>query len=112
MSAPRLNRRLILEAPVRLPDGAGGYATGWEALGVHWAEIRPGTGREAAGVAIALSQVPLRIAVRAAPHGAQARPVADQRFREGARLFTILAVTESDPEGRYLTCHAIEEGAA
>ena len=39
------------------------------------------------------------------------RPRPDQRLREGARIFTILAVTERDPEGRFLTCITREEVA-
>ncbi|NJS38774.1 MAG: head-tail adaptor protein [Rhodobacteraceae bacterium] len=55
--------------------------------------------------------VPYRITVRAAPTGAVSRPKAGQRFREGTRLFPILAVTEADPYGRFLTCFAREEVA-
>lgn len=111
MSAPQLNRRLTLEAPVRLPDGAGGFTAGWEVLGTLWAAIAPGTGREAAAVGAALSRVVLRITVRAAPVGAPSRPRAEQRFREGARIYTIVSVTEAEAQGRYLTCIAQEEMA-
>ncbi len=83
MSAPVLNRKLTLEAPVRMPDGAGGYARTWAPLGVLWAEIRTGTGREAADVASPISRVAARITVRAAPFGAPSRPKPEQRFREG-----------------------------
>jgi len=33
MSAPVLSRRLVLEAPVRVPDGAGGVIESWASLG-------------------------------------------------------------------------------
>ncbi|MFO7919993.1 MAG: head-tail adaptor protein, partial [Nioella sp.] len=39
------------------------------------------------------------------------RPTPSQRFRDGARLFHIDAVTENDPGGRFLICYATEEGA-
>ncbi len=55
-----------------------------------------------------MSQVPLKITVRAAPVGAPSRPRADQRFRAGSRLFHILSVTEADPMGRFLLCQARE----
>lgn len=107
-----LNRRLVLEEAVRSPDGAGGAAEVWTELGVLWGAVRPGNGRGAAGQGVALGLTPLEITVRAAPFGAPSRPKAGQRFREGgARLFEILAVTEDDPTGRYLTCHAREEVA-
>lgn len=111
MSAPVLNRQLTLESPVRVADGAGGFSAGWEALGTLWAGIAPGAGREAAAVGAALSRVILKITVRAAPVGAPSRPRAEQRFREGARIYTIVSVTEADPLGRYLTCIAQEEMA-
>lgn len=111
MSAPVTNRRLMLEAPVRLPDGAGGYVAGWAERGVLWAAIAAGTGREAMAPGAALSRVALRITVRAAPAGAPSRPVAGQRFREGGRVYAIHAVTEADAGGRWLTCVAEEEVA-
>lgn len=109
MSAPRLDRQMVLEAPVQVPDGAGGFQLNWVVLGVLWAELRAGTGREAAGEEVRLAQVPYRITVRGAPVGSEARPKPEQRMRDGARVFTLLAVTESDPSGRYLTCFAREE---
>ena len=109
MSGPVLNRRLVLEAPQRAADGAGGFSQSWVALGTLWAEVRPGTGRETGGQGGPLSRVPYRITVRGAPAGAPSRPKAEQRFREGDRLFHILAVTERDGRGHYLTCFAEEE---
>jgi head-tail adaptor len=110
MRARRLNRRLVLEAAARVPDGAGGYAERWEARGTLWAEVAAGAGREVGVDLIARERVSLRIMVRGAPVGAPSRPVAGQRFREGARIYPILAVAEADPEGRYLVCHAEEGG--
>lgn len=111
MSAPRLNRRLTLEAPVRVADGAGGYVSGWTTLGHLWGQIVAGAGREATGTGAALARVPYRITVRAAPMDAPSRPKPDQRLREGVRVLRILAVTEGDADGRYLICHAEEEEA-
>jgi len=44
MNAPRLNRKLELEAPVRTADGAGGYTETWAALGSLWAEVTARSG--------------------------------------------------------------------
>ncbi|MCZ7675990.1 MAG: head-tail adaptor protein [Roseovarius sp.] len=113
MSAPvRLNRRLVLERAVRVPDGAGGFAEAWAEVGTLWADIRARTGRERAGEAVGLSATGYRIVVRAAAHGAPSRPVPGQRLRAGARIFAIAAVAEADAEGRYLTCFATEEVAS
>ncbi len=112
MRAPVLNRKLVLEEPQRVPDGAGGYTTSWVALGTLWAEIRAGTGREKATEALTVSSIPFRITLRAAPVGAPSRPRPEQRFVEGSRIFRILAVSEADPGGQYLTCFAQEEISA
>ena len=109
MTVPHLNRALLLEAVQRNPDGAGGFTESWSALGTIWAEVRPGSGSDTTGEERMLSAVPYRVTVRGAPVGSSQRPVAGQRLRDGARLFWVQAVTERDPEGRYLTCFAREE---
>lgn len=109
MSAPQLNRPLVLEATSRVADGAGGFAESWGALGTLWAEVKPGAGRDAAGEEVVMGVVGYRITLRGAPQGSPARPMPGQRFRDGGRLFAILAVTEADAAGRYLTCFAREE---
>jgi len=109
MKFPKLGRRLVLEDPVQTSDGAGGLTTVWTALGIHWAQVTPGTGRERLDSSLPRSVIPLRILVRASPVGSDARPHAGQRFREDTRVFNIIAVTESDSSARFLTCHAEEE---
>jgi len=112
MRPPRLNWRLTLEAPGRVADGAGGYVETWTALGLIWAGLEPGRGRLAASGELALSEVPVRAVVRAAPPGALSRPLAGQRLRSGERRWRILAVTEADADARYLVCEMIEESVA
>ena len=108
----RLNRKLVLEEAERVPDGAGGFVEVWYALGVLWGHVKAGTGREEAAGFATLATVPYRITVRAAPVGAASRPKPDQRFRDGGRLFRIMAVTEDEGAGTYLVCFAREEEAA
>lgn len=112
MRAPALTRALLLESPVTVPDGAGGFVTTWQALGTLWAEVRAGSGRERLAAFGPQGEVRLRITVRAARPDTPQRPRPDQRFREGARIFRILAVAEADPQGRYLICTAQEETPA
>jgi len=108
MKTPHLNRKLILEAPTRASDGAGGYTEIWQALGVIWGEVLPrGAGRE-----VEASELKLKITVRAAPQGAPSRPTAAMRFRDGDRLYRIEAVTEAGAAGRFLICFAKEEVSA
>ena len=107
MSAPVLDRLLVLEQATRAPDGAGGFTSTWAAICTHWAEVTSGAGRQTAGEEVFLAQVPYRITLRAAPYGDPARPRPEQRLRDGARIFSILAVAERD--ARYLVCFAREE---
>ncbi|SLN46126.1 Phage head-tail joining protein [Roseovarius albus] len=110
MKRVHLNRKLVLEAPERVADGAGGYSESWAAVGTLWADVSARSGREVGGTATNLTQSGFRIVVRAAPVGTPARPVAGQRFRDGTRVFAIEAVYERDVHGRFLTCHVQEEG--
>lgn len=109
MSAAQLNRKLALEEAQRVPDGAGGFAVNWVTKGYLWAAVDAGAGRERGGESVTVSTVGYRITVRGAPQGAPSRPLPDQRFRDGSRLYRIAAVTEADPAGLYLTCFANEE---
>ncbi|MFC7705000.1 head-tail adaptor protein [Plastorhodobacter daqingensis] len=111
MKPVNLRQAMVLEEPVHLPDGAGGFAESWEPLGTLWAEIVAGSGRERVADIVTLSMVPWRITVRGAPIGAPSRPRPGQRFRDGLRVFRILSVSERDAAGRYLTCLAHEEVA-
>lgn len=108
---PHLKRRLILEAPERVSDGAGGYSVQWVALGTLWSEVKARTGREIAQAGAPISAMRYKITVRGAPIGALERPKPEQRFREGERLFVIEAVAEDDAYGRYLSCFVTEETA-
>ena len=112
MMRPLLTRALVLEAPTRVADGAGGFTQGWTVLGTHWADVQAGMGRESAGQVVAVARVPYRVVVRSALVGSTARPKVDQRFRDQVRIFKILAVQEYDPAGRYLTCLTEEETVA
>ena len=106
MSAPEMNRRLLLEAPERLEDGAGGFSEIWVALGHVWAAVEPrGGGREVDQAA----RMQLKITMRGVPLGAGARPDAAMRFVDGDRIYRIEAVHEGDTLGRTLVCYAVEE---
>ncbi len=107
-----LNRPLVLENPVEVADGAGGLTLSWVALGTLWGEVKSQTGREVDGEEVLFASVGFRITVRGAEVGSSRRPKPEQRFRDGSRIFVILAVTERDLSGAYLTCFAKEERPA
>lgn len=111
MNTPRLNTKLVLEDPQRIPDGSGGYVDNWRALGTLWAEVTLRSGRETAQSGAPTSAVSYKIKVRGAPFGAVDRPKPEQRFRAGAQVFFIHAVAVDDADGRYITCYAIQEAA-
>lgn len=112
MNRPVLNRKLVLETPQHIPDGAGGQTVTWVALGEVWASIKATSGRVRGREAVSAARVPWKITLRAAPLGSPSRPRPEQRFRAGGRVFAISAVAEADPDGRYLTCFATEEVAS
>lgn len=112
MSVPKLGVRLELEGSVRQQDGMGGYRVIWQPIGVLWAEMRAGAGRERGAEVGAESVVAWRITVRGARAGDPRRPAPGQRLRMGRRLFAIEAVAEQDKAGMWLTCFAREEEQA
>ncbi len=109
MTVYSLNRPMALEEAQATDDGAGGHELAWVTLGTLWTELRPVSGRELRGEIVPESQMRFRIFLRAAPQGSPQRPRPDQRFREGTRIFRILTVSEADPLGAFLICHAHEE---
>ncbi|MEN8659894.1 head-tail adaptor protein [Marivita sp.] len=111
MSGPRLTSKLVLERLEAVPDGAGGMHESWIALGVLWGEVKPRSGRETIGETGQVSVTGFRITVRGSAQGHSARPLPEQRFRDGARVFRINSVTEADPGGRFLLCLSDEEVA-
>lgn len=109
ISAPVLDRKLELEEVQLSPDAAGGWTRTWVSLGAIWAAVSVRSGREIEEGARGRSRVSHRVLVRAAPEGSIARPRADQRFRDGDRVFLIRAVSDADARGRYLIAWADEE---
>lgn len=107
---PRLAERLTLEAPQRTPDGGGGWQVTWTPLGTFWAEVQPVSGRERVVGGRETSRITHRVRIPSAPVGSPRRPAADQRFRQGDRVFDIRAVAEADERHGYLVCW-VEEGA-
>lgn len=112
MVLPRLNRLLVLEAPERVSDGAGGFVETWAAVGSVWAEVTSRTGSERDFAEATVSKARYRIVIRAAPFGSDRRPQPEQRFREGDRHFVIRSVVEADSRARFITCLTDEEVSA
>lgn len=105
-----LTRRLVLEERTATGDGAGGVAEVWVERGAHWAAVSASSAREGFAGQRPASVVTHKALIRFADFGAPERPVADQRFREGERVFAILGVTEADDRREVLVCW-LQEGA-
>jgi SPP1 family predicted phage head-tail adaptor len=85
-----LNRRLLLEAPHETADGAGGVIRGSTPVTTLWARVLPlaARGDVAAGSRGAALRYAIVIRVRD-------DVTMRHRFRDGARLYDIVAVRES-----------------
>ena len=103
MSRLSLSRRLVLEAQVPQPDGAGGESRNWVRVGDLWADVTARRGRRLGRGGIAVSRGVYVVTVRGAPVGDPARPLPQQRFREGAEAAARLARGEL-PELGVLQC--------
>ena len=82
--------------------GAGGRSVGG---------CQSAAGRRLGKGGIEVSRGVCVVTVRGAPVGDPARPLPQQRFREGARVYQIQSVAEQDAQGRYLACLTHEEVA-
>ena len=97
----QLNRRLVLEASTDVDDGAGGVTRSFAAVATLWAQVMPVAARgEVAADALGAS-VTHRIAIRY-----NADITLRHRFRDGARIFRIVAIRER--ERRFLDIDAEE----
>lgn len=106
-----LTRKMTLEARVSAPDGGGGSAEIWAPVAEHWAALRARSARETFSAGRQTSRVSHVMEIRYLPFGHSARPVADQRFREGGRVFAVVGVSEADDRRERLVCW-LEEGRA
>ena len=84
-----LDRRLVLQAPNEVEDGAGGVTRSYDAVATLWGSVTPLTGR--AGVAADSRGAVLRVRiVMRFRDGVTTR----HRIVDGAHVYTIVAVRE------------------
>lgn len=94
-----LRHRLVLEQAQRVSDGAGGFTETWIAAATVWAAIRPSQGGEGVDSGRLAGRVSHTISLR---YRAGVTPA--MRFRQGARVFHILAVIDDKERKRRLRC--------
>jgi SPP1 family predicted phage head-tail adaptor len=97
----KLNRRLVLEAPVESPDGAGGVTRGYNGVATLWASVEPVAARAEVSAATLGAEITHRIRIRY-----RADVTLRHRFRDGARVLRIVSMRARD--GRFLDIAAEE----
>ena len=85
----RLNRRLVLEAPLESADGAGGVTRNHESVVTLWASVEPVSARGSIEADALGADVTHRIQIR---HRADV--TVRYRFRDGDTIYRIVAIRE------------------
>ncbi|HUU24382.1 MAG TPA: phage head closure protein [Methyloceanibacter sp.] len=99
MTAGDLRHRLVLEEAERVSDGAGGFTEDWVTVATVWAAIQPGGGGESVDSGRLAGRVTHGVTLR---YRTGVTPA--MRFRQGTRVFHILAVIDEDERKRRLRC--------
>jgi SPP1 family predicted phage head-tail adaptor len=95
----RMSRRLLLEAPVDVPDGAGGLTRTYETVAAVWARVEWLSGEERWRAGRPEQAVSHRITLRW-----RAGIDAGQRLRDAGQIFDIRAAGDPDGGRRRLVC--------
>jgi SPP1 family predicted phage head-tail adaptor len=98
MNIGSLRDRLTLEQPVRTPDGGGGASLAWQPVADLWAHVRPVSGDERLRHDQLAGRLTHAVWIR---HRSGIGPA--MRFRQGARIYEIVAVLDS-PTRTHLKC--------
>lgn len=94
----RLRTRLIIEAPVESPDGAGGVVRSYEEHSAVWAAVEAVAGAYSFATGRTGQTVTHRITLRAGP---ELTP--QHRLRDGTRIYQIRSVLADGSDNRFLT---------
>ena len=99
-----LRRRLQLDAAVETPDGAGGFARGWQFVTNVWARIEPVGAADTFEALQGLVRITHRIKLRW-----RADIAGGMRLRDGDRTFLILSARDASEERRHILCQCAED---
>jgi SPP1 family predicted phage head-tail adaptor len=98
MRIAALRDRLILEQPVRSPDGGGGASIAWDPIAELWASVCPISGDERLSHDQIAGRITHTVWLRHRPGLVPA-----MRFSQGARIYEIVAVLDT-PSRTHLKC--------
>ncbi len=101
----RISHRLVLEREQRASDDGGGAAVTWETVAEIWGAIEMRTGAERVEAGGIAGEVNATITVRYRDDLVPA-----MRFRNGAQVFEILSVLDTDGRRRYSRCQCQRRG--
>jgi SPP1 family predicted phage head-tail adaptor len=90
---------LTLEELNRVADDGGGFTESWVAVATVFADLRPISGSERVDADRLTGSVTHDVVLRY-----RAGVVPAMRFREGTRIFQIVAVIDVDEQHRWLQC--------
>lgn len=99
----KFDRRLVLEAPLDVPDDIGGVERSWSFVDVVWAHVIPLSGLERFDAEREESAVTHLIVLRWRPDVTGA-----MRLRLGIRNFIIQTAVDGDERRRTLNCRCAE----
>ncbi|MEM7546686.1 MAG: head-tail adaptor protein [Pseudomonadota bacterium] len=106
----RYTKLLTLEERTEAPDGGGGVVEEWTIIGTHWVDLKASSARERFTGGRQVSLVTHKAIIRSLPLASALYPKADQRFRDGERVYAIRGVAEADDRREHLICW-LQEGA-
>ena len=98
-----LRQRLVLESPVRVDDGFGGFTLGWTPVADVWAEVTAQGGVETLEGDRLSAQRRSTVTVRAL-----AVLTAAMRFTGAGRIYEIVSVRDLDGRARFSICDCLE----
>jgi SPP1 family predicted phage head-tail adaptor len=101
-----MRRRLALQAPVEVPDLAGGVARSWADVATLWAAVEP-----LASAPVVLGDAPTSRTTHRVTLRWRSGVAAGMRLAEGARIFSIRTAFDPDERRRRLVLLVEEEGA-
>ncbi|WP_158215851.1 phage head closure protein [Notoacmeibacter marinus] len=99
MDAGKLRTRLVLEAPVRTPDEAGGQDVQWHAVGEFFAHVEPVGARQTTEGEAERQEITHRVTLR---HRNDVSPA--MRLLRNGHAMRVETVRDLDGSGRYLVC--------
>ena len=104
MSDPgKLDRRLTLEEPVEIADGAGGVTRGYQVVATLWAQVMPVSARGTVDAERSSAVATHRIRLRS-----RSDLTTRHRLRDGNAIYRIVALHDPDGRGRFLQIEAEE----